>query len=158
MRLHLLTIGRKPPAWVAAGFEDYARRMPRELPIVLTEIRPGRRDADSPAQRARARSEESARILAAVPSGSVKIALDERGQTFTTVQFAHRLEAWMREGRDLCFIVGGADGLDERVRNAADLMLSLSALTLPHALVRIVLAEQLYRAATLIRSHPYHRK
>jgi 23S rRNA (pseudouridine1915-N3)-methyltransferase len=142
---------------VAAGYEDYARRMPRELSLSLKEIKPARRQGDATALTARAQAEERVRLLAAVPTGSVKIALDERGRTLTTAQLSKHLERWMREGRDLCFIVGGADGLDDEVKRSADLLLSLSALTLPHAMVRVVLAEQLYRAASLIRNHPYHR-
>lgn len=158
MKLHVLSVGHRPPVWVTAGFEDYARRMPRELQVVLREIKPGRRDGDAAARNSRARTEEAERIVAAMPSGCVKIALDERGKVLTTVQFARQLETWMGEGRDVCFIIGGADGLDEGIRNGADLSMALSALTLPHALVRVVLAEQLYRAVTLIRNHPYHRQ
>ena len=117
MKLHMLTVGHRPPAWVTAGFEDYARRMPRELPIVLLELKPGRRDGDSAAQNARARALEAERIVSAMPTGSVKVALDERGKTLSTAQLAQRLEAWMSEGRDICFIIGGADGvLDEKLR------------------------------------------
>jgi 23S rRNA (pseudouridine1915-N3)-methyltransferase len=158
LKLNVLAVGHRPPAWVTAGFEDYARRMPKELPIALLEVKPGRRDGDSAGQIARARAEEAERIVAAIPAGSVKIALDERGKTLTTMQVAQHLEAWMGEGRDLCFIIGGADGLDEGIKRGADLLMSLSALTMPHALVRVVLAEQLYRAAMLIRNHPYHRQ
>lgn len=158
MKLHVLTVGHRPPAWVKAGFEEYARRMPRELQVVLREIKPGRRDGDAAAQSSRARTEEAERIVAAMPSGCVKIALDERGKVLTTVQLARQLETWMGEGRDVCFIIGGADGLDDGVKSGADMSMALSALTLPHALVRVVLAEQLYRAVTLIRNHPYHRQ
>lgn len=158
MKLHLLSVGHRPPAWVTAGFEDYARRMPRELQIVLREIKPGRRDGDAAARNSRARTEEAERIVAAMPSGCVKIALDEHGKVLTTVQFARQLETWMGEGRDVCFIIGGADGLDDGIKSGADMSMALSALTLPHALVRVVLAEQLYRAVTLIRNHPYHRQ
>jgi 23S rRNA (pseudouridine1915-N3)-methyltransferase len=131
--------------------------MPRELQLRLQEIRPGRRSGDSPALRKRVQAEEKARILAALPGGSVTIALDERGKLLTTLQFSKHLETWMRQGRGVCFVIGGADGLDEAFKGSADLVLALSPLTLPHALVRVVLAEQLYRAASLIRNHPYHR-
>jgi 23S rRNA (pseudouridine1915-N3)-methyltransferase len=126
--------------------------------MLLHEIKPGRRNADSPGQRARVQAEERGRILAAIPRGSVTIALDERGKTFTTAQFSKQLETWMRAGRDACFIIGGADGLDDELKRTADLVFALSSLTLPHALVRVVLAEQLYRAASLMRDHPYHRQ
>lgn len=132
--------------------------MPRELPVVLTEVRPAPRTGKNAAQIDRARAIEAERIVAAIPSDGVKVALDERGKAITTAQLADRLEDWMGHGRDVCFLIGGADGLDETVRDRADLVLSLSKLTMPHALVRVVLAEQLYRAISIIRNHPYHRE
>lgn len=158
MKLRVLSVGHRPPAWAAAAFEDYARRMPRELAIEPIALKPARRDGDAVALAARARAEEGQRIVAAIPTGSVKVALDERGFAWTTQQFARALEAWMGAGRDVCFIIGGADGLDDEVRRGADVLLSLSAMTMPHALARVVLAEQLYRAVSLIRNHPYHRQ
>ena len=157
MKLHIVSVGHKPPAWISSGFQDYTRRMPRELPVVLTEIRPAARAGDSAAQIERALATEGERILAAVPPGGVKVALDERGKTVTTRAFADRLKYWMAHGSDVCFLIGGADGLDNAVKDKADLVLSLSRLTMPHALVRVVLAEQLYRAVSIIRNHPYHR-
>ena len=132
--------------------------MPRELPVVLTEIRPAVRVRNHAAQTKRVRESEGERILAAVPPNGVKVALDERGKTMTTTDLANRLNEWMGQGRDVCFLIGGVDGLDEAVKNQADLVLSLSRLTMPHALVRVVLAEQLYRAISIIRNHPYHRE
>jgi 23S rRNA (pseudouridine1915-N3)-methyltransferase len=139
------------------GYDEYARRMPRELALVLHEIKPDRRGDASAAARGRVQAGERTRILAAAPTGSVKVALDERGKALTTAQFARQLDGWIRGGRDVCFLIGGPDGLDEQIKRAADLVLSLSPMTLPHALVRVVLAEQLYRAAALLRNHPYHR-
>jgi 23S rRNA (pseudouridine1915-N3)-methyltransferase len=158
VKLHILTVGHKPPAWVADGFQDYARRMPRELPVVLTEIRPAGRTGKAASNDARARTAECDRILAAIPSHSVKVALDEHGRTLTTAQLATQLQDWMGEGRDICFVIGGADGLDERIKEGASLVFSLSRLTMPHALARVVLVEQLYRAASIMRNHPYHRE
>jgi 23S rRNA (pseudouridine1915-N3)-methyltransferase len=132
--------------------------MPRGLQVILQEIRPGRRDSDSAAAVSRVQTLEKARILAAIPADSVKVALDERGEPLTTARFAKQLELWMSGGRDVSFLIGGADGLDDELKRDADMMISLSPLTLPHALVRVVLAEQLYRAASLIRNHPYHRE
>lgn len=132
--------------------------MPRELQLVLQQIRPGRRDDDSPAAVSRAQALEKARILAAIPADSVKVALDERGAALTTTRFAKQLAAWMSGGRNVSFLIGGADGLDAELKHDADMVISLSPLTLPHALVRVVLAEQLYRAASLIRNLPYHRE
>ncbi len=157
VKLHVLSVGHKPPDWISNGFQEYARRMPRELPVVLTEVRPAARAGKNAAQIDRARAIEADRILAAIPFGGVKVALDERGKAFTTAQLADWLEDWMSHGQDVFFLIGGADGLDAAVRERADIVLSLSKLTLPHALVRVVLAEQLYRAISIIRNHPYHR-
>lgn len=158
MRLHIITVGHKPPAWIASGFQDYARRMPREFPLLLVEVRPARREGTGLAQITRARSSERERILAAIPANGVKVALDERGKAMSTVQLAKKLESWMRDGEDVCFVIGGADGLDDEFKNNADLVISLSMMTFPHALVRVVLAEQIYRAMSIIRRHPYHRQ
>ena len=121
------------------------------------EIRPARREGTSLAQISRSRSTERDRILAAIPANGVKVALDERGKAISTVQLAQKLESWMPTGKDVCFLIGGADGLDDELKKAADLVVSLSMMTLPHALVRVVLAEQIYRAMSIIRIHPYHR-
>ncbi len=159
MKLRVITVGHRPPDWVAAGFEEYARRMPRSARIDLTEIRPARRSRQTPSEASVSRvlAEEKSRIVAAIPSGCVKIALDERGKQFSTAELARKLDAWMQAGRDVAFVIGSADGLDRDLKAGADLLLSLSAMTLPHALVRVLLAEQLYRAVSLIRNHPYHR-
>lgn len=125
--------------------------------MLLMEIRPARREGTSLAQISRSRSTERDRILAAIPANGVKVALDERGKAISTVQLAQKLESWMPTGKDVCFLIGGADGLDDELKKAADLVVSLSMMTLPHALVRVVLAEQIYRAMSIIRKHPYHR-
>ncbi|HEV8259745.1 MAG TPA: 23S rRNA (pseudouridine(1915)-N(3))-methyltransferase RlmH [Burkholderiales bacterium] len=159
MKLHVVTVGHKPPDWVAAGFEEYARRMPRSARIDLAEIKPAPRSRQIPSEASVARvlAEEKTRILAAIPHGCVKIALDERGKQLSTAELARSLDDWMQAGRDVAFVIGSADGLDRDLKAGADLLLSLSALTLPHALVRVLLAEQLYRAISLTRNHPYHR-
>jgi 23S rRNA (pseudouridine1915-N3)-methyltransferase len=159
VKLRVITVGHKPPEWVAAGFDEYARRMPRSARIDLSEIKPASRSRQTPSEAAVARvlAEEKSRILAAIPSGCVKIALDERGKPLSTAELARRLDGWMQEGRDVAFVIGSADGLDRDLKAGADFLLSLSAMTLPHALVRVLLAEQLYRAVSLIRNHPYHR-
>jgi 23S rRNA (pseudouridine1915-N3)-methyltransferase len=160
LKLHILAVGHKPPAWVVAGFEDFARRMPREARIELTEIKPAPRGRQARSARATAQilAAEKARFLAAIPPGCVRIALDERGKAISTTDLARRLAAWMQGGRDVAFMIGSADGLDQELKIKADLQLSLSAMTLPHAMVRVVLAEQLYRAASMIQNHPYHRE
>ena len=160
MKLHILAIGHKPPAWVVAGFEDYVRRMPREARIEVTEIKPAPRSRQvlSAASISRILAVEKSRFLAALPPGCVRIALDERGKQLTTAELARKLALWMQGGQDVAFMIGSADGLDQELKDSADLLLGLSAMTLPHAMVRVLLAEQLYRAMSMIRNHPYHRE
>jgi 23S rRNA (pseudouridine1915-N3)-methyltransferase len=160
LKLHILSVGHKPPAWVAAGFDDYARRMPREARIELLEIKPGprSRQAQSPAAISQILATEKSRLVAAIAPGCVRIALDERGKQLTTADLARKLAAWMQGGRDVAFMIGSADGLDQELKDSADLLLGLSAMTLPHAMVRVLLAEQLYRAMSMIQNHPYHRE
>ena len=143
------------PAWVDAGFAEYAGRMPREARIELDcpQARAARR-----ARCKRMLDAEGKRILAALPAGCIKVVLDERGTLFSTMDLARRIARWREAGRDVAFIVGGADGLAESVKKAADLVWSLSPLTLPHGLARVVLAEQLYRADSILHNHPYHRE
>jgi 23S rRNA (pseudouridine1915-N3)-methyltransferase len=155
MKLHLIAVGHKMPGWINAGYEDYTRRMPPDLPLTLTEIKPGHRVAGEDG--ARARQLEADRILAALPAGSVPVVLDERGAQVTTRELASWLTGWMNEGVSPAFVIGGADGLDDSVKARAAKLLGLSKLTLPHALARVMLAEQLYRAACIIKGHPYHR-
>lgn len=155
MKLTLIAVGHKMPGWITAGYDDYARRMPPDVPLALVEIRPGHRVAGEDG--ARARQIEAERILAALPPGCVPVVLDERGMQVTTRELAGWLETWMAEGTAPAFIIGGADGLDERVKARARKTLGLSKLTLPHALARVVLVEQLYRATCIIKGHPYHR-
>ena len=161
MKLHILALGHKPPAWVSAGFEDYARRMPREARLVLTEIKPAPRSRQATPSGAaidRLLESEKSRLLAALPSGCVRIALDERGKPLSTADLARRMAAWMQSGRDVAFMIGSSDGLDRELKARADHVLALSAMTLPHALVRVLLAEQLYRAISMLQNHPYHRE
>lgn len=155
VKLHLIAVGHKMPGWINAGYDDYARRMPPDLPLTLTEIKPGHRVAGEDG--ARARQLEATRILAALPAGSVPVVLDERGAEVTTRELASWLTGWMNEGVSPAFVIGGADGLDDSVKARAGKLLGLSKMTLPHALVRVMLAEQLYRAACIIKGHPYHR-
>jgi 23S rRNA (pseudouridine1915-N3)-methyltransferase len=154
------SVGHRMPAWVNAGFVDYARRMPREMPIELIEVRPERRPAKtaSQAEIAKIVAAEAVRIYAALPPSCAVVALDQTGRSFTTNEFTSRLERFRRDGRDVAFVVGGADGLDRALKQSASLLLSLSELTLPHQLVRVLLAEQLYRGVSLLHHHPYHRE
>ncbi|HRD66340.1 MAG TPA: 23S rRNA (pseudouridine(1915)-N(3))-methyltransferase RlmH [Candidatus Competibacter sp.] len=155
MKIYLLAVGVRMPAWIEAGYAEYAGRLPRECALNLVEIPAGKRRPN--ADVARAVRDEGERLLAAVPASSRLVALDERGQEWSTAQLAERLTGWLRDGRDLSLLVGGPDGLDSLCRTRAELLWSLSRLTLPHPLVRVVVAEQLYRAWSLLRNHPYHR-
>ncbi|MCW5623003.1 MAG: 23S rRNA (pseudouridine(1915)-N(3))-methyltransferase RlmH [Burkholderiales bacterium] len=159
MKFHLLAIGHRMPAWVAAGFEEYARRMPGDSPLLLREIKPQARTAGArgPGAIQRILHDEAQRLRAALPAGAVVVALDERGKTLTTLQWSQHVQGWLQGGRDVAFLIGGADGLESGLKDSAHLVLSLSSMTLPHQLVRIVLAEQLYRAMSLLSNHPYHR-
>ena len=156
MKLLIVSVGHRMPDWITAGFNEYARRMPREAKIELLEIKPEPRSTGRTT--AQIMEAEAQRILAALPQNCLRIALDERGAQPTTRQLAAQMQDWMREGRDVAFIIGGADGLHESVKRAAQQMMALSALTLPHAFVRVLLAEQLYRAHSLLHNHPYHRE
>ena len=155
MQLHIIAIGHKMPDWINTGFEEFTKRMPPELRIVLREIKPELRSGSKTA--ATVMHIEAQRIETALPKAAFIVALDERGRDLTTIQWAQHLERWKGEGRDIALIIGGADGLDASIKNRADLLLRLSSLTLPHGLVRIVLAEQLYRAWSISQGHPYHR-
>lgn len=155
MRLRVIAVGTRMPAWVDAGFEDYARRLQQALPVELKELPAARRSATTPATRAMA--EEGARIVAALAPRDYLVALDERGREYSTQELAQWLEERRRSGQDLACVIGGADGLAPDVLRRAQQRWSLSRLTLPHGLVRVVLIEQLYRASTLLAGHPYHR-
>ena len=139
-----------------AGFNEYTKRMPREAQVSLLEIKPEPRTTGKTTLQIM--EAEAQRILAALPQNCLRIALDERGVQPTTKQLAAQMQDWMRAGRDVAFIIGGADGLHESVKQSAQQLLALSALTLPHAFARVLLAEQLYRAHSLLHNHPYHRE
>lgn len=156
MKLLIVSVGNKMPDWIAAGFNEYAKRMPREAKIELVEIKPEPRTTGKTT--VQIMEAEAQRILAALPQGCLRIALDERGAQPTTKRLAEQMRDWMGEGCDAAFIIGGADGLHDSVKQAAQHLMALSALTLPHAMVRVLLAEQLYRAHSLLHNHPYHRE
>ncbi|MGN6666647.1 MAG: 23S rRNA (pseudouridine(1915)-N(3))-methyltransferase RlmH [Trinickia sp.] len=155
MKLHILAVGHKMPDWISTGFDEYAKRMPPELRIELREIKPEPRTGGRSAQSVMAA--ERQRIEAALPKTARVVALDERGRDWTTMQLAGALPDWQRDGRDVAFVIGGADGLDPEIKQRAELLLRVSSLTLPHGMVRVLLAEQLYRAWSITQNHPYHR-
>ncbi len=155
MKARLIAIGERAPIWVAEGFADYQKRLSHWLPLELIEITPGLRGKGRDATRAMA--DEGERALATLPKSSCVIALDGRGKSWSSEQLAQRLEHWRQHGKDLAFLIGGPEGHDPSVLQRADETWSLGPLTLPHMLVRLVLIEQLYRAASLLANHPYHR-
>lgn len=156
MKLIVAAISARPPEWVVAGWQDYAKRMPRELSLELLEIKPESRTTGKNANAMMAA--EATRLDAALPPGCRRIVLDEQGAAVTTRQLSERLTQWMSGGYDVTFLIGGPDGLATRIKDSAHETLRLSSLTLPHALVRVILAEALYRAVSVIKGHPYHRE
>lgn len=156
MKLRIIAVGHRMPAWIEAGYREYARRMPAEVALELVEIKPEKRAAGT--STARVQKVEAERIVAALPAQARLTVLDEHGVQATTAELATRLSQWMREGVQPCLVIGGADGLDASIKARADWTLGLSRLTLPHGLVRVMLAEQLYRAYSLLKGHPYHRE
>lgn len=155
MQLFIIAVGNRMPQWVETGYTEYAKRMPAECKINLKEVKPADRSGNKSVDSLMA--SESVRIKATLPKNARVIALDEHGQNLNTMQLAQELEQWQQEGRDIAFVIGGADGLDPDFKNEANQLIRLSNLTLPHGMVRILLAEQLYRAWSIIKNHPYHR-
>jgi len=156
VRLHVLAIGERLVDWQQAACDDYARRFSRPWSVEVLALRAEPRAEGRPPQRLRAI--ESERLLAAVPRGATRVVLDERGRALSTRQFADRLQAWQTESGEAAFLIGGADGHADTLREGADLLLALSPMTLPHGLARVLLLEQLYRATTILAGHPYHRE
>jgi 23S rRNA (pseudouridine1915-N3)-methyltransferase len=155
MQLVIAAVGHKMPAWIATGFTEYAKRMPPDCRLVLKEIKPVDRSGSRSAETVMAM--EKSRIEAVIAKGSRVVALDEHGQDATTMQLAKNLTQWQQGGTDVTFVIGGADGLDAQFKRQADMLLRISSLTLPHGMVRVILAEQLYRAWSITQNHPYHR-
>ena len=155
MKARMIAVGERAPTWVAQGFGEYQKRLSHWLPLELVEIEPGVRGKGRDS--VRANFEEGQRVIAALPKSAHIIALDGRGKPWTSEQLAQRLEYWRGLGRDLAVLIGGPEGHAPEVIARADEQWSLGPLTLPHMLVRLVAAEQLYRAAALLANHPYHR-
>ena len=155
MKLWLVAVGQRQPAWADAAYEEFAKRFPPELRLTLRAVKAETRGGKSAEQLMQA---EAARIEAALPKGVRRVVLDESGSRVTTLQLAERLQLWMGDGRDVALVVGGPDGLADTMKAGADERLRLSDLTLPHAFARVLLAEALYRAWTVMVGHPYHRE
>ena len=155
MKLLLIAVGQRQPAWVDSAYAEFAKRFPPEMRLDLKAVKAEPRGSRTAAQ---LMSAEAERIEAAIPRGARRIALDERGERMTTAALAAQLEGFQRDGCDVALLVGGPDGLDPALKAAADERWRLSDLTLPHGLVRVLLAEALYRAWTVTTHHPYHRE
>jgi 23S rRNA (pseudouridine1915-N3)-methyltransferase len=156
MQLLVAAVGKRMPHWVEQAWSEYARRFPRGLSLELTEVPLARRGKNAAVQALR--STEGAALLAAAPAGFQRVALDERGKPWSTSELAGQMEQWMLEARGVVFMIGGPDGLPDECRSRADQVWSLGRLTLPHPLVRVIVAEQLYRAWSITQNLPYHRK
>lgn len=156
MNITVLAVGNKMPRWVTEATEEYAKRFGREIRFAIKEIKPEKRGAGVNAEQGMLA--EEARLLSAIPPGSLVVALDERGVAPTSLQLAEHMRVWLQEGDDVCFIIGGADGMTDAVKQKARLLMRLSSLTLPHGMVRVLLTEQLYRAVSILHGHPYHRE
>ena len=155
LTITLISVSHKQPNWVTQAFEEYAKRLPaREIKLECKELKPEAREGKSVAQ---AMSLEAAKIQAAIPKGALVLALDERGQDLTSVNLAKKLQHWQTEHSHVVFVIGGADGLEPAFKAQCDGLIRLSSLTLPHGMVRVLFAEQLYRAYTININHPYHR-
>ena len=155
MRATLIAVGTGMPDWVQAGFAEYLKRLSHWLPLELVEVAPGDRGKGRDLQRAM--DDEARRLQAAIPRGAQVVLLDARGRAHSSEQLAQRMEHWRMQGRDLALLIGGPDGFAPDLRSASDESWSLGPLTLPHPLVRILVAEQLYRASSILANHPYHR-
>jgi len=155
MKLIIAAVGTRMPGWVTAAYAEFAQRMPHELAMELIEVKAEPRTGGKSA--AALQAAEALRLRAALPSRCRRVVLDEHGADLTTQDLARRMEKWLAGGEDVAFLIGGPDGLDATLKQEAVETLRLSSLTLPHALVRVVLAEALYRAASILKGHPYHR-
>ena len=155
MQINLITVGNRMPSWVEQGYDEYAKRMPRECELVLKEVAPGKRTKNSDV--ARIVRDEGERMLVAIPQGSHIVTLDIPGKPWTTPELSDAMKRWLESGQNVALLVGGPEGLADSAKKLARESWSLSKLTFPHPLVRIVVAEQLYRAWSILNNHPYHR-
>ena len=156
MNITVLAVGNKMPRWVDEAVQEYAKRFGRDVQYTLKEIKPEKRGAGVNAAQGMAAEEK--RILEALPDNAFLVVLDECGKAPTSVELAQYMQRWQQDGEHVCFVIGGADGMTDALKQKARLMLRLSSLTLPHGMVRVLLTEQLYRAVSILQNHPYHRE
>ena len=156
MEIHLLTIGTRMPKWVDDGFQGYAKRLGRDCQLNLREIQSPRKSKSEDAERVKRL--EGQQLISAIPAQAYVIALDERGKNHSTKVLSEKLGGWFENHRRVAMLVGGADGLSQECLTRSDERWSLAAMTFPHALVRVIVAEQIYRAYSLLNNHPYHRE
>ena len=156
MNITVLAVGNKMPRWVDEAVQEYAKRFGRDVQYTVKEIKPEKRGAGVNAAQGMAAEEK--RILEALPDNAFLVVLDERGKAPTSVELAQYMQRWQQDGEHVCFVIGGADGMTDALKQKARLMLRLSSLTLPHGMVRVLLTEQLYRAVSILQNHPYHRE
>ena len=156
MNITVLAVGNKMPRWVDEAVQEYAKRFGRDVQYTLKEIKPEKRGAG--VNTAQGMAAEEKRIVEALPDNAFLVVLDERGKAPTSVELAQYMQRWQQDGEHVCFVIGGADGMTDALKQKARLMLRLSSLTLPHGMVRVLLTEQLYRAVSILQNHPYHRE
>ena len=156
MKLVVAAVGQRQPSWADEAWADFAKRFPPEMRLELKALKTEPRQGGKTA--AQCMAAEAVRLEAAIPKGARRVLLDERGTRLSTAQLSQRLQAWRGEGRDVALLIGGPDGIDAALKATADETLRLSDLTLPHAFARVLLAEALYRAWSLLEGHPYHRE
>ena len=154
MRITIVAVGLRQPAWADEAVKDYLSRFPRDFAVAVKEVRAETRSGQPAAKLMAAEAE---RISKAIPAGDIVVALDEHGRDLTTMDFAKKIESWQNEGVGVSFVIGGADGLDAEIKKSARLMMRISSMTLPHAFARVLLCEQIYRAWSILHNHPYHR-
>lgn len=156
MKLHVIAVGHKMPGWVDDAFAEYAKRLPRNFAFELTEVRPESRTSGKTVRQLLAA--EAARIETAIPAGAMRVICDEHGVDLTTMRLSEKLRQWQDSATDIALVIGGPDGLADAIKDSARLTIRLSSMTLPHGLARVLLAEQLYRAWSILQNHPYHRE
>lgn len=154
MKITIVAVGLRQPSWADSAVSDYLGRFPKDWSVTVKAVKPEQRAGQSTANIMRIEAE---RIRAAIPHNSLIIAMDERGKDLNTMDFAKKIQTWRNTGESLCFLIGGADGLDPELKAQAQMLLRLSSMTLPHAMARVLLAEQIYRAFSILTNHPYHR-